>query len=68
MNVQTRNSIHSVFHCIYESIRSGCACRDSKRACIEKPFGSDIIRPLYVMIRSRKTDDKFALTHEYYYY
>ena len=38
-NVQVRNRIHSVFHCIYELVRSGCACRDPKRACIEKPFG-----------------------------
>ena len=48
-NVQTRNRIHSVFHCIYELIRSGCACRDPKRIRIEEPFGPDIIRPLYVM-------------------
>ena len=38
-NVQARNRIHSVFHCIYDLIGSGCACRDPKRACIEKPFG-----------------------------
>ena len=47
--VQTRNRIHSVFHCIYELIRSGCACRDPKRIRIEEPFSPDIIRPLYMM-------------------
>ena len=38
-NVQTRNIIHSVFYCIYELIRSGCACCDPNRIRIEKPFG-----------------------------
>ena len=38
-NVQARNRIHSVFHCIYELIRSGCACCDPNRIRIEKPFG-----------------------------
>ena len=38
-NVQTRNRIHSVVHCIYELIRSGCACRNPNRILIEKPFG-----------------------------
>ena len=37
-NVQARNRIHSVFHCIYELIRSGCACCDPNRIRIEKPF------------------------------
>ena len=47
--VQTRNRIHSVFHCIYELVRSGCACRDPKRISIEEPFCHDIIRPLHMM-------------------